>query len=62
MHYVQRFVQGVMQRARAFSRWDLAHSFGACILCMYFSCPRHAFFLLHTQFPFCIFRDAWNTS
>lgn len=35
------------------SRWDFAHSFGACIFCMYFLCPRHAFLPLHTHiFPF----------
>ena len=48
MHFVQRFVQGVMQRARAFlggiSRIHSVHAF----FCMYFSCPRHAVFTVHT--------------
>lgn len=62
MHFVQRFMQGVMQWARAFrdgiSRIHLVHAF----FCMYFLCSRHAFLPVHTHFPLCIRRDVWNTS
>lgn len=50
MHFVQRFVQGVMQRARAIrdgvSRIHLVHAFFACISCvlvMHFSPCTHVF-------------------
>lgn len=56
MHFVQRFVQGVMQRARAFrdgiSRIHLVHAFFACISCvlvMHFSPCTHTFSPLHPQ-------------